>query len=415
MQQMTIDLSELDAWAEQVDRASADLEGISRNAQGRLTQSDFGPILETMMGSYNTLTSQVNTTLAEDAKRVQNHAEALRATARDFALTETGIAARYRSPFADARDGSSRFWDVADTTIASAKPSVSELPRVSFGFPYDTVCDIVRMLTGFDIRAELAEKIGGDVVSASTQGSSFEGLGKAMKGVSQNLAAGGREVAGTWEGGASDAALNQIGQWVGELDSQAGRLVQMGINLVQTCRNAWNVAKSVVQCIKSAVQTVSSALATMSIPGVGWARVVQAVFQALMALMKAFKVIKQFISLLKTLVGYIKQIKTFFDTGKLPDATATEGASGAPGTVIADPGAVTPPEYASGRTPGGTAPAPAPVPSPPVSSTPPPSSTTPPPSSTTPPPSSSTPPGANDPAQPGGNGSVREPIFGGSQ
>ena len=62
--------------------------------------------------------------------------------------------------------------------------------------------------------------------------------------------------------GASEAALSQMGSWVGMLDSQAGRLVQMGQNMVTVCRDAWQTALAVVQCVKAAVQTVSAALAT---------------------------------------------------------------------------------------------------------------------------------------------------------
>ena len=118
-------------------------------------------------------------------------------------------------------------------TIRRARPTEADLPRVSFGFPYDTVCDLVRMLTGFDIRAELAEKIGGDVVGASSQGSSFGALGQAVRGVAANLESGSRTISQTWQGGASDAAVKQIGTWVGSLDAQAGQLVQMGQTVVQ--------------------------------------------------------------------------------------------------------------------------------------------------------------------------------------
>ncbi|MGN0063046.1 MAG: hypothetical protein ACI379_02290, partial [Nocardioides sp.] len=102
----------------------------------------------------------------------------------------------------------------------------------------------------------------------------------------------------------------------------------------------------VVGWITSAVQAVSSALATMSIPGVGWARVVQAIFQAFQAIMKAFKVIKQFISLLKTLGQYIEMIKTFFDTGKLPESTPdAPTGTGTAATVISSPDSVRTPVF----------------------------------------------------------------------
>ena len=49
---MTVDLSELDAWAAQVQRAGDDLTGIARNGAHSLVQTDFGPILETMTAAY---------------------------------------------------------------------------------------------------------------------------------------------------------------------------------------------------------------------------------------------------------------------------------------------------------------------------------------------------------------------------
>ena len=341
---MTVDLSELDAWSAQVQRASDDLTGIARNGGTGLVQTDFGPILETMLGAYHALLPSVHQSLEDNGAGMRDHAEALRATARDFTLTEDGVVRRHNAHGTDGRDGSSSFFDVADTTIRRVAPTETSLPQISFGFPYDTVCDLVRMLTGFDIRSELAEKIGGDVVGASTQGSCFGGLGTSMKGVADNLQSGGQTVAKTWQGGAADAAISQIGAWVGSLDTQAARLVQMGRTIVQICRDAWQTALAVVQCVKSAVQTVSSALATMSIPGVGWARVVQAVFQAFQAVMKAYKAIMKLINVLKQVKSFIETVKRFFDGDKAPVSTPTAAvATGAPNSVVRDPRTVTTP------------------------------------------------------------------------
>lgn len=360
MSVMTVDLSELDAWSTQVDRASDDLRGIARHGASGLTQSDFGPILEVMMGSYNALLPQVNETLEQDAVRVKDHAEALKATARDFTLTESGVVARHQAQSVDGRDGSGAFYDVADTAVRRARPTESDLPKVSFGFPYDTVCDLVRMLTGFDIRAELAEKIGGDIVSASTQGSCFGNLGSSMSNTARNLENGAGTISSSWSGTASSAAMSQMGAWVGMLDSQAGKLVQMGQNMVTICKDAWQTAQAVVECIKSAVQTVSSALATMSVPGVGWARVVQAVYQAFQAVMKAFNAIKKFINILKQVKQYIEVVKNFFDKDTLPTSTpSAPTATGTPASRTRDPRTVTTPTV-------GTATAPPVVPEPPV-------------------------------------------------
>lgn len=341
---MTVDLSELDAWSAQVQRASDDLTGIARNGGHSLVQTDFGPILETMMGAYNALLPSVNQSLEDNGTGMRDHAEALRATARDFTLTEDGVVRRHNAHGVDARDGSSSFFDVAETTIRRAAPTETSLPQISFGFPYDTVCDLVRMLTGFDIRAELAEKIGGDVVGASMQGSSFGSLGTSMKGVAANLQSGGQTISKTWQGGAADAAVGQIGTWVASLDTQAAQLVQMGQNVVQICRDAWQTALAVVQCVKSAVQTVSAALATMSIPGVGWARVVQAVFQAFQAVMKAYQAIMKLINILKQVRSFIETVKNFFDDDLAPVSTATAPiATGAPDSITRDPRSVATP------------------------------------------------------------------------
>jgi uncharacterized protein YukE len=319
---MTVDLSELDAWSAQVQRASDDLAGIARNGGHALARTDFGPILETMMGAYHALLPSVHQALEDNGTGMGDHAEALRATARDFTLTEDGVVRRHHAVSVDGRDGATGFWDVADTTVRRAGPTESSLPQINLGFPYDTVCDLVRMLTGFDIRAELAERIGGDVVSASTQGSSFGALGQSMHGVAANLESGGRTISQTWQGGASDAAVAQISRWVGSLDTQAGQLVQMGQTVAQVCRDAWQTALAVVECVKAAVQTVSAALATMSIPGVGWARVVQAVFSAFQAVMKAYKALMKLIAVLRQVSSLISTVKSFFDGDRVPAAPA---------------------------------------------------------------------------------------------
>ncbi len=320
---MTVDLSELDAWSAQVQRAGDDLTGVSRNGGSNLVQTDFGPILETMMGAYNSLLPSVTKTLEDNGNGMREHGEALKATARDFMLTESGIVSRHQATAVDGRDGSSLFFDVRDTTIRRARPTETSLPQVSFGFPYDTVCDLIRMFTGFDIRAELAEKIGGDVVGASSQGSSFGCLGTSMNGVASNLENGSMKIAQTWSGTASQAAVDQMGTWVSMINDQAGQLIQMGQNIVQICRDAWQTAQAVVQCIRSAVQTVSSALATASIPGVGWARIAQAVMQAFQAVMKAYKAITKLINILQQFKSLIETVKNFFDGETAPRSTTT--------------------------------------------------------------------------------------------
>ncbi|WP_426245743.1 hypothetical protein [Nocardioides sp. LHG3406-4] len=321
--EMQVDLSELDGYVALVQRASDDLKAVKSGASSSVTQSDFGPILELMMGSYNSLVPKLHTALEEDGTRMADHAEALKATARDFTLTEAGVSQTYGGKSYDGRNGSTAFGDAVETTLARPRATQGELPKVSFGQPYDIVCDLIAMLTGFDIRAELAEKIGGDTVGASTQGSSWGSLGKSVSAVATNLEAGRHTVSGTWSGTASDSARNNMGQWVGMLDSQAGKMIEMGQNVVQICKDAWETAMCVVETIKSAVQAVSSALATMSIPGIGWARVVQACYQAFQALMKAFNVLKKFFNILKSVKSYIEMVKDFFNPDELPSATAT--------------------------------------------------------------------------------------------
>jgi hypothetical protein len=356
---MTVDLSELDAWAAQVQRAGDDLAGIARNGAHSLVQTDFGPILEAMTGAWSALLPSVRRSLADNGAGMVDHAEALRATARDFTLTEDGIVRRHHARSVDGRDGSSGFWDVADTTIRRAGPTEAALPQVSLGFPYDTVCDLVRMLTGFDIRAELAERIGGDVVGASSQGSTLDCLGRAMGNVSANLRSGSQTISTTWSGGAADAAVGQVGQWIASLDRQAGQLVQMGQTVARVCRGAWQTAQAVVECVRSAVQTVSAALATMSIPGIGWARVVQAVWQAFQAVMKAHQAIVRLIGLLRQVSSLIDTVTRFFDGDTAPVSTPTPPtATGVPTSTTRDPGTVEPPTIGRHAPAAPVAPAP---------------------------------------------------------
>ncbi len=132
---MTVDLSELDAWSAQVQRASDDLTGIARNGARSLAQTDFGPILETMMGAYNALLPSIHQSLEDNGTTMAEHAEALRATARDFTLTEDGVVRRHQAQGLDGRDGSGSFFDVADTTIRRAGPTETSLPQIGFAFP----------------------------------------------------------------------------------------------------------------------------------------------------------------------------------------------------------------------------------------------------------------------------------------
>ena len=56
---MTVDLSELDAWSAQVQRASDDLTGIARNGGNSLVQTDFGPILSLFFRDPDGLEAEV--------------------------------------------------------------------------------------------------------------------------------------------------------------------------------------------------------------------------------------------------------------------------------------------------------------------------------------------------------------------
>ena len=71
---MTVDLSELDAWSAQVQRASDDLTGIARNGGDALVRTDFGPILETMMGAYNALLPSVHQSLEDNGTGMRDRA-----------------------------------------------------------------------------------------------------------------------------------------------------------------------------------------------------------------------------------------------------------------------------------------------------------------------------------------------------
>lgn len=321
--EMQVDLSELDAYVALVQRASDDLTAVGASAASGVSQSDFGPILEVMTGAYNALVPRMHETLEQDGTRMGDHAEALKATARDFTLTEAGVAQTYGTRGYDARNGSTAFRDVVETTVARPRATQGELPTVSFGQPYDLVCDLIAALTGFDVRAELAERIGGDTVGASTQGSCWGAVGRSVGSVATNLESGAQTIAGSWSGTASASARSNMAQWVSKLDAQAGRMVEMGETLVQICKDAWQTATCVVETIRSAVQAVSSALATMSIPGVGWARVVQACYQAFQALMKALNVLKKFFNILKSVKAYAELVKDQLDPAELPSATAT--------------------------------------------------------------------------------------------
>ena len=66
----------------------------------------------------------------------------------------------------------------------------------------------------------------------------------------------------------------------------------------------------------------------MSIPGVGWARVVQAVFQAFQAVMKAYKALMKLINILQQVKSLITTVKNFFDGDKAP--VSTTGAPSPP-------------------------------------------------------------------------------------
>lgn len=295
---LRVDLPELRGYAAALDEVSRDLGGCEALADSHCVDAEFGKIVEDLASDYAALLPQLKELLAENETVMKQYARATDRTAVDFERTDDGVAARFQGDGIDASRGTASY---PLTSVGSSSPYASEgeLPEVSFGGFFNSLCWALEKFCGWDVRAEVTDWIAGDVVGLSTQASCWEIVGQRLGTTRDNLRTCDSRVTNTWRGYAADThAISMIG-WDTALTDQSDSLQELGQSLKDLAKEAVNVAQLVVDCIRLAVDLIASAWALQYIPVVGQVKFVKKCWDAYKTAQKAIAYLKMIAAALR--------------------------------------------------------------------------------------------------------------------
>ena len=113
--------------------------------------------------------------LDADGDRLTATSAALQALKEDYRETDSRVAQEFGSGAAITDDGGAGgFSDVASAVPSAPSSGGAELPEVSFGAIFDTVCDVIAWIGGPDPREYVTRWIVGDMGKAGMHASSWE-------------------------------------------------------------------------------------------------------------------------------------------------------------------------------------------------------------------------------------------------
>jgi len=318
--ELAVELSDLNGWATQVSRAGKDAQAIGQFARN-VSDGDFGAILELITAAYEGMIPSFHGVLDADGDRLTATSAALQALKEDYRETDSRVAQEFGSGAAITDDGGAGgFSDVASAVPSAPSSGGAELPEVSFGAIFDTVCDVIAWIGGPDPREYVTRWIVGDMGKAGMHASSWEAASEALNAVERNLASGAAAIGKTWQGQAATASAAQIDQWVAALGEQAAGMSQVGRHMVDMISQALDMAQVVVDIIKTVISMVSAALAGASIPIFGQAKLIKTVKDAIVLINNARKVITVFWNALVMIKDAFDMVVSAFAVEKLPPA-----------------------------------------------------------------------------------------------
>lgn len=315
------ELSDLRGWADQVDRAGQTLTQMGQESSGTIADGDFGKILELITGEYESMLPAFHAVLPEDGERLDATAEALRAVARDLADTDGRVAESFggRTHVTDDHDASA-FEDVADDGLRCPMVPATELPHVSFGFPWDQACDILSSIGFPDPREYVTQWIVGDIAKAQFQAAYWDLYGEVMTAVRTNLTHGQQAISGTWDGAAAGRAATAMQRWLTALEAQGSGMRDMAAHVRDMVEQALDMAQLVVDTIKFFISTVAAGWSCAYIPIYGQIKLVDKLKDAWHLINDARKVISVFWSFLMVLKDVFNAAVDVFTTQGLPAA-----------------------------------------------------------------------------------------------
>lgn len=320
MTALTVELSELRAWAAQVERNAAAVTAIGSEASAVIADGDFGRILELITGEYNAMLPAFHAVLREDGERLDQTAKALREVSRDFAETDRKVAQEFGVGAAITNNGSaSGFEDVRSTSLSCPYVSQSDLPVLQFGFPWDQACDLAAWVGLGDPRDDITEFIVGDIGKAETHAAYWELYSATMDGVRANLARGQSMIATSWSGQAASSSGAKMQTWLACLQSQSAGMKDMAGHVRDMARQALDMAQLVVDTIKFFVSTIAAGWSYAYLPGYGQWKLIKTLKEAWHLINNARKVISVFWSFLVVMKDILVSMVHIFTTTDLPN------------------------------------------------------------------------------------------------
>jgi uncharacterized protein YukE len=320
--QLTVELSDLRAWADQVGRGGADCTALASYVDTFVPDGDFGRILSLITGDYEAMVHQVHTALGLDGTRLDDTGHGLHTSANAFRRTDSEVAQDFGvgAHITDDGHGAGAFNDTGTTTAAAPTTGGEELPEVSFGWILDKACELISWLGGPDLRAEVTEQIAGDVGKASLQASAWDNASLAMGAVRGNLTRGEGAIERSWQGRAAISSTAYLDQWLTALGGQENAMAQVASYLRDMVKQSVDLAQVVVDVVKEICSIISAGWSMASIPIYGQIKLVDKVKDAIKLVNDARKVIAVFWNFLVLIKDYIITVVDYFSADSLPAA-----------------------------------------------------------------------------------------------
>ena len=326
---LAAELSDLRGWSAQLGRAGDDCEATADYLRGHVTDGDFGMILELITLDYERLIPVFAEALSTDGARLAATGRSIEAIVRDYAATDARVSQDF-GVGAAIRDDSlvgSGFCDVSTVLpIAGPTSDAASLPRVSFGFIFDKICDLTRWIIGIDPRDYVTRWIAGDIGKASLHASAWDHVSSCLDGVGRNLAGGQRAIDQTWRGAAATSAAGYVDQWLAALPRQSAGTARVAAHLRDMIRSAVDLAQNVVDIIRMIISICSAALASSYVPLWGQWKTVETIKEAWELFQTARKAIVAFWTMLTTIKDLLFSLVHVVTADRLPSAPSVPAA-----------------------------------------------------------------------------------------
>ncbi|GIH10027.1 hypothetical protein Rhe02_80940 [Rhizocola hellebori] len=332
MTQVAVELGDLRGWAQQVGRASGDMDASHDYATTHIADADFGKILELITGDYAALIGKFHDILSADSDGLGSTRDALSSAATAYHDADEQVAGNVAQVAGQATtivdDGVANGFDDGASAAAqlitpgSQGATLPDPPEVSFGWILDKVCELVAWVGGPDLRVEVTRWIAGDVDKAARHVGAWQAVANCLDVVEANLASGKVNIGGTWTGTAAAAAIAHMDKWSTALTDQSSAMRTMAQHLADAINEAVKMAQVVVDIIRTIVSVISAGLANAAIPFYGQWKLISSVKEAITMIWSAIKVIQVFWNMLNLIIDTIQMAIASFSRESLPPAPA---------------------------------------------------------------------------------------------